>query len=164
MTEMPAPADPGDWRAAFVEGFATVGYDIGLPRSMTRLLAWLVVYDPPHQSAQQIRAGLRLSAGSVSTATAGLTRIGIVERLAFAGDRRTYYRIGPGGFRSLLEARVVVLGDLRRIAQSALDAGGREPDGRLCEMRDFYAWCEGRFTELLSHGRSVADVTPPARP
>ncbi|HUO48867.1 MAG TPA: MarR family transcriptional regulator, partial [Acidimicrobiales bacterium] len=87
-----------DWRTSFIERFGVVGDDIGLPRSMTRLLAWLVVCDPPHQSAAQIRQGLQLSAGSVSTGMNSLVRAGLAERVAFPADRRTYYRLRAAGW------------------------------------------------------------------
>lgn len=104
----PAPVratpDTSDWRAEFVEHFGLVGYDMGPPRTMTRLLGWLVVCDPPHQSAQQTQTGLQLSAGSVSTGLGELTRAGRIERRHFAGDRRTYYRIRPDGWHQILAA------------------------------------------------------------
>jgi DNA-binding transcriptional regulator GbsR (MarR family) len=139
----------GDWRATFVERFGVVGDDMGLPRTMTRLLGWLVVCDPPYQSAQQIQAGLRLSSGSVSTGLGALARGGLVERLTFPGDRHIYYKVGPDGWRRLMAGRLRVLGEIRHIADQALTDSAGRADGRLREMRDFYASCERLFTELL---------------
>ncbi len=145
-----ATPDAGDWRATFVERFGVVGDDMGLSRTMTRLLGWLVVCDPPHQSAQQIQAGLRLSSGSVSTGLSALARGGLVDRLTFPGDRHTYYTVGPDGWRQLVTGRLRVLGAIRRIADQALTGAGGDADHRLHEMRDFYASCERLFTDLLN--------------
>jgi DNA-binding transcriptional regulator GbsR (MarR family) len=145
----PTSSADGDWRSAFVEHFGIVGDDMGLPRTMTRVLGWLVVCEPAQQSARQIQDGLGLSAGSVSTGLGGLVRGGLVERLTFPGDRHSYYRVRPGGWRQLLAARVRVLTEIRRIADQAVAAAGAHADHRLPEMRDFYAMCERRFTELL---------------
>jgi DNA-binding transcriptional regulator GbsR (MarR family) len=142
-----APA-PEDWREPFIEHFGVVGDDMGLPRTMTRLLGWLVVCAPPHQSAQQIQAGLQLSAGSVSTGMNELVRAGLVERLTFPGDRRTHYRIRPGGWQQLLAARTRTLAEIRRIAEEAMNCAGDDADHRLREMRDFYALCEQLFQKL----------------
>ncbi|HXQ43500.1 MAG TPA: hypothetical protein VN816_02590 [Acidimicrobiales bacterium] len=144
-----AGPDAGDWRATFVERFGVVGDEMGLPRTMTRLLGWLVVCDPPHQSAQQIQAGLRLSSGSVSSGLSALARGGLVDRLTFPGDRHTYYTVGPDGWRQLVAGRLRVLGAVRRMADQALAAAGGRADHRLHEMRDFYASCERLVTDLL---------------
>jgi hypothetical protein len=58
-----------DWQDAFVEEFAALGPELGLPRAMMRITAWMMVCDPPEQSARQIQNGLHLSAAAVSAAT-----------------------------------------------------------------------------------------------
>jgi len=149
MSPARAVAESAEWSAVFVEQFGVIGEEIGLPRTMTRLLGWLVVCDPPYQSAQQIQAGLRLSAGSVSTGMNDLVRGGLAERLTFPGDRHVYYRIGPDGWRGFLAGRLRVLGEIRRIADRAMAAAGDLADSRLQDLRDFYARSEQLFTKLL---------------
>ena len=142
--------EPGDWRAEFAEQFGVVGHDMGLPRTMTRLLGWLVICIPPHQSAQQIQEALQLSAGSVSTALGELCRSGIVERLTIPGDRHTYYRIKLDGWQQLLAARLRAAVEIRDLAERALTVAGDEADSRLRELRDFYASFERLITGLLN--------------
>jgi DNA-binding transcriptional ArsR family regulator len=144
-----AAREPADWRAEFVEQFGVVGHGMGLPRTMTRLLGWLVICEPPHQSAQQFQAALQLSAGSVSTGLGELARAGLVERVSFPGDRHTYFRIKADGWQQLLAARVRVLAEIRDIADRALTAAGGEGDRRLREFRDFYASFDRLMTEVL---------------
>jgi DNA-binding transcriptional ArsR family regulator len=151
---------PGDWRAEFVEHFGVVGYDMGLPRTMTRLLGWLVICNPPHQSAQQLQAALKLSAGSVSTGLGELARAGLVERVSFPGDRHVYCRIKPDGWQQLLAARVRVLVEIRDLADRALTAGGGEADHRLLELRDFYALFERLMTGILDEPPSSRFESP----
>jgi len=149
-------ADPGDWRATFVEQVGLVGDDVGLPRTLVRVLGWLVVCEPPYQSAQQIQAGLRLSAGSVSAAVNALARGGLVERVAFPGDRHTYYRIGPDGWKDLMTQRFRAFGEIRRMADRAMAAAGERPDHRLEDMRNFYRWCEELFTDPMDRSSASA--------
>ncbi|HXX88781.1 MAG TPA: MarR family transcriptional regulator [Acidimicrobiales bacterium] len=146
-------AGTDDWRTRFVEQFGGVGDDMGLSRSMTRLLGWLVVCDPAHQSAGQIQEALGLSAGSVSTGMAALVRAGLVDRLSLRGDRHTYYRIRAGGWQLLLAARLRVLSEIRHVADDALSQAHGHGDDRLRELRDFYAWCEREFTRLVVERR-----------
>ena len=72
-----APQRPAPhWRERFVEDLGLLALDLGTPRANVRVLGWMVVCDPPEQSAQDIQAGLKLSAGSVSAATRMLTGLG----------------------------------------------------------------------------------------
>ena len=123
--------------------------------SLGWVFAGLVVCDPPHQSAGQLRETLKLSAGAISMATATLVRMGVVERIAQAGERRAYYRFHPGGWERLMRSRLLATSQMRAIAEQAL-AGAPRPPERLAEMHEFYSWLETRMTELLSEPRGDA--------
>jgi len=150
----PGPADPPAWQRQFVEqvGMHT---EVGVPRSLARVLAWLVVCEPHHQSAGQLRQVLQLSAGSVSSATSLLVRFGIVARVSFPGDRRIYYEMHPDGWQRLLRIRLRELVSIRHVAETAIEAAGGRHDERLRGMRDFYAECEAQFATLI-HGEAAA--------
>jgi DNA-binding transcriptional regulator GbsR (MarR family) len=148
-----------DWKEAFVEQVGLLA-DSGLPRSVARVLGWLVVCEPHHQSAEQLRARLRLSAGSVSSAVTMLVRAEIVARVTFAGDRRTYYRLRPDGWLRLLRTRLQLLTHGRQVADQALAAAGDQSDERLRGMRDSYSLLETEFARLLDAG--AAGITDPA--
>jgi DNA-binding transcriptional regulator GbsR (MarR family) len=141
--------DPGNWQGTFIEQLAAIGDAMGLSRTVTRLLAWLVVCDPPYQSARQLQAGLQLSAGSVSTGVNALVHGGFVRRLALPGDRHRYYEIGPDGWRRLLAGQLQVVGEIRRITDQAMEAAGPGADRRLVDMGRFYARCEPMLADLL---------------
>jgi DNA-binding transcriptional regulator GbsR (MarR family) len=137
-----------EWQETFVEQFGLLG-DVGLPRSVTRVLGWLVVCQPRHQPAEQLQSILRLSAGSVSAATTMLVRAEIVERVTFPGDRRIYYQLPPEGWHRLIRTRVQLLARARQVAEQALDAAGEQGDERLTGMRDFYGELEADLVRLL---------------
>jgi DNA-binding transcriptional regulator GbsR (MarR family) len=67
----------------------------GSTRMAGRMLGWLLVCDPPHQSAGQLAAALHASNGSISMTTRMLIQAGLVDRVSLRGDRRTYYRLRP---------------------------------------------------------------------
>ena len=140
------------WQRDFVEQVGLLA-DTGLPRSITRVLGWLVVCEPPEQSAEALRTTLQLSGGAVSAATSSLVREGIITRVTFPGDRRLHYRIQPDGWQRLLRSRLELTTRARRLAQEALDSAGRHGDDRLRAMRDFYAKFERVFAGLLEPPR-----------
>ena len=154
----------GDWRQAFVEEMGGLALEMGTPRAVVRVLAWMVVCDPPEQTAQEIQTHLTLSAGSVSEATRALTASGMLERLSVPGDRRTRYRVQAGSWERVLESRLRTLARLRPVAGRAVDAGGGEADGRLAELYDIYSWFEHQLDALASRRRgALSDLRTPMR-
>jgi DNA-binding transcriptional regulator GbsR (MarR family) len=132
--------------------------DVGLPRSLARVLAWLVVCEPHHQSAQELQAAIKLSSGAVSSATRTLVRFGIVARLSFPGDRRTYYALHPEGWQRLMRIRLQELAGVRHVAEEAMQAARGRSDERLRGMRDFYLDCEAQFVKLIDRMEDGADA------
>ena len=84
---------------------------------MMRVIAWMMVCEPPDQSALEIQAGLGLSAAAVSSATRQLIAAGMLERVSRRGDRRIYYRLASGSWDAPLEAKLRALGRLRQVAE-----------------------------------------------
>ena len=151
------------WREGFVEELGVLAADLGVPRAVVRVLGWLVVCDPAEQSAGDIEAALRLSAGSVSAATRTLVGTRLIERTARPGDRRIYYRLRPGGWEGALETRLRASTRLREVADRAVHTSGGEADERLKDMRDVYAWFEGRLDDLLLERRGGGVTSAPTR-
>jgi DNA-binding transcriptional regulator GbsR (MarR family) len=147
-----APA-VADWRESFVEELGVLALDMGVPRAMARVLAWMVVCEPPEQSARDIQTALKLSAGAVSAATRVLIGSSMLERVAHPGDRHAYYRLRSGTWDSVLEARLRTLVRLGEVAGRALLAAD-EADQRLSELRDVYAWFELQLDDLLAKRRA----------
>ena len=143
--------DP-EWRMRFVERTAMVLADTaGVPPSHARVLAWLVVCEPPDQSIDDIRGALGLSAAAVSTALATLVRVHVVERSAAAGGtRRRLYRVDPDAWGRVVELRRIAMGQLRGAAEQALAAAGPQP--RLEQMRALYAWFERSAADWMGSG------------
>ncbi len=114
-----------------------------------RVTAWMMVCDPPEQSAQEIQSGLRLSAAAVSTATRQLIAGWHAQRVSRRGDRRIYYRLASGGWDAPLQAKLRALSRLRLVAERGIHAAGKLADYRLVEMRDAFAWFEDQMGEYV---------------
>ncbi|WP_214323700.1 GbsR/MarR family transcriptional regulator [Nonomuraea sediminis] len=141
------------WQHSFIEELGALGPEMGIPRAMMRITAWMMVCDPPEQSAQQIQEGLRLSAAAVSTGTRQLITAGMLERVSHPGDRRIYYRLASGSWQGPLEAKLRALGRLRHVADQGIAAAGNQADYRLVEMRDAFAWFEDQLDHLIRNRR-----------
>jgi DNA-binding transcriptional regulator GbsR (MarR family) len=172
MSNVPAvntnPSTAG-WRLRFVEDMGGQVLVHGAPRAVMRVLGWMIVCDPPQQTAAHIQEELSLSAGSVSTALRALCEVGVVEKVARPGDRRIYYRVSSPGWERVLESRFRAFTELRRVADRAIHAAGDEADDRLHEMRDTYALMEEGTRELLRqslerNAGTPAGTTPLHRP
>jgi len=124
----------------------------GLTRLAGRLLGWLLVCDPERQSSEELAVALGASSGGISTNARMLIHFGYIERLAVAGDRRTYFRLRPNAFAAGERQRIQTMGDLRSMAETGLRAmRGAQPQHtrRLQEMRDLSAHMETVLAEAL---------------
>ena len=65
----------------------------GLPPITGRILGWLMICDPPEQSAGDIAEAIGASRASLTTNMRLLTATGLVHRLTRSGGRTAYYRI-----------------------------------------------------------------------
>lgn len=128
--------------------------DQGLPLMPGRVLGWLMVCDPPHQSGEDLATVLQASRGAISMALKMLQGGGSVERYKVAGTRRIYYRIRPGFWLREAEDKARIAGDWHRLMARGLDLMRDEPGERrrrVQEAHDMYAFLEeqyGRIREL----------------
>jgi DNA-binding transcriptional regulator GbsR (MarR family) len=125
--------------------------DNGLPRMSGRVLGWLLVCDPPHQSAEELAAALRASRSSISMAMQLLQTNGAVERYAVPGSRRTYYRLTPGFWLREAEDKAALAARWRKLADRGLGLltdRSVESRQRLQEMHDMYAFFEDEYARM----------------
>jgi DNA-binding transcriptional regulator GbsR (MarR family) len=144
----PDPAEP-DWRSEFVDELGALGPEMGLSRATTRITAWMMVCDPPEQSAREIQDGVHLSAAAVSAATRELIVAGMLERVSRPRDRQVFYRLASGSWDAPLQAKLRALTRLRQVADRGIAAAGDHADYRLAEMRDAFAWFEEHLDRLI---------------
>jgi DNA-binding transcriptional regulator GbsR (MarR family) len=136
----------------FAEEASTLFERTGLAPMTGRILGWLLVADPPEQSAEGIAEVLDASRGSVSMSTRLLIDIGLVERVRVRGERRAFYRIGPGVWSEMLRQNLRRLSDMRRLAERGLEVLGPGASGQrenLEEMRGLYEHFERALPGLV---------------
>lgn len=124
----------------------------GMPKVAGRLWAYLLICDPPQQSAGELAENLHASRGAISGAVRILETAGLVQRTSRRGDRKEYFHVPPGSIVSVLNARLPATRAWRELAEQGLALlADRPPAGRarLQELRDVYAFMEQELPSML---------------
>jgi DNA-binding transcriptional regulator GbsR (MarR family) len=137
----------------FAEEVGIVFEQTGMPRMAGRILGWLLIADPPHQSTEQITKALMASKGSISTMTRLLIQIGLIERLSLPGVRHDYFRLRSDAWQHMIGRGLTEeIKMVRQLAERGLELlGDKTPVTKnwLEEMRDVYTFLEREFPTLL---------------
>lgn len=136
----------------FVEDFGLAMDGAGLPRAAGRLFAWLLVCDPPEQTAADLIKALNSSTGGVSQSLRLLIHFQFVERFGRPGDRRSYYRVAPGAWERVMAAQHADTIRFRRLGDRGLEILASTPGHRrtrLVEMTAFYRFLEAEMPALM---------------
>lgn len=139
-------------RKHFVEDTSLVLEESGIPRMAGRILGWLLICDPPHQSIDDLAGMLQASKGSISTMSRYLIQWGLVERIGIPGKRRDYYRIKDGSWMSLFRQQLAMMSSLRQLMDRGLVLLQPEGDAsaaRIREVHDLCAYFEKEIPAML---------------
>jgi len=117
---------------------------LGATRMMGRILAWLLISDPPEQSAGDIAQAVGASAGSVSTTTRALTQSGMIE----PGERSAHFRVRSGVWGQLLRKRMAYIVSMRDLAEEGLELSTGEGDDSTLRLRELGSYCSFIEREL----------------
>jgi hypothetical protein len=138
----------------YVEKWGISLEQLGATRMAGKILGWLLVCDPPHQTAKQISEAIGASLASVSTATRTLTQASLTERVGIPGERSAHFRISPGMWSRLMRHRIGRIAQMGRLAEEGLSLLARKRDTdlglRLRELRSYCAFMEREFPSLLA--------------
>ncbi len=141
----------------YVEEFGLYWEQVGLPRMTGRILAWLLICDPPEQTMNDLTEVLQASKSSISTGSRMLMQFDFIERISLPGERKDYYRLLPHLWTRVLAAKQGQLTDFLQLAERGLallsdtETQRRE---RLEEMHDLYAFMEVEYPKLLERWRT----------
>ena len=141
-----------DERRKYVEELGILTAQMGTPPAYGKLLAWLLICDPPAQTSVELANALGLSKGSVSTGMRMLERSGLVRRVATAGRGHAYEMLPDAMIRGTIDAEA----HWRRMA--AVMSRGIELIGdeaapqaqRLRLTRDFFAYIAEKVPEMVA--------------
>jgi DNA-binding transcriptional regulator GbsR (MarR family) len=137
----------------FVEDVGLIFERLGMSRIAGKILGWLLISNPPHQTMRDLEEALQVSKASISNNSRILAQMGIIERISLPGHRRDHYRIRSGAWLEITRWRANQIRQFRELAERGLNLlDGEEPtlSDRLQEMHTIYSFFEREFPPLMS--------------
>jgi len=143
----------------FVEDFALLLVDAGVPRMPARVFACVLADDAGALTAGDLAERLRVSPAAISGAVRWLTQMHLLTRAREPGARRDHYRMRDDQW---YEATVFKTAALRRfedvLAEGVALVGTDTPAGRrLEETQEFFAFFRAELPALLERFRATRD-------
>jgi DNA-binding transcriptional ArsR family regulator len=134
----------------------------GLPPISGRALGWLMICDPPEQSAAELTAAVGASRASLSTTLQVLLAAGFVEPLSRPGERTTYHRLADDPWTEVTRRRLAALTSFRAVTGEGLELLGDRPARaeRIRRAHELFGWLEsevGPMWERWSARRGERD-------
>jgi hypothetical protein len=119
-----------------------------MPMIAGRIFGWLMICDPPEQTAAQIAEAIGASRASLTNNLRLLGQIGFLTQHTKAGDRSVYYRADEEAFGRMVRQQVASMGQLREILAGGAELAGPADRGqRLREATEVFDWLERVFAD-----------------
>ena len=135
----------------FIERFASLLADSGMPRMPARIFAALLSSDTSRRTAEELAALLQVSPAAVSGGVRYLVQVGLVSREAQAGSRRHVYRMPDNVWHEVLRSRDrIMLRWMDAMREGSEVLGPGTPAGtRLAESALYFEFVSKELPALL---------------
>jgi DNA-binding transcriptional regulator GbsR (MarR family) len=145
----------------FVERFAAVLTDGGMPRMPARAFAVLLASDDGRMTAAELAEALQASPAAVSGAVRYLTQTHLVERVREAGSRKDVFRLGEHPWYEAIYRREPLIERWQRALQDGVEAVGEDsPAGaRLRDSANFFAFLQQELPAMLARYRELSSAS-----
>jgi DNA-binding MarR family transcriptional regulator len=111
----------------------------GLPPLTGRVLAWLLICEPPDQSAAELAEALSASRSAIGTAVSTLETLSLVQRTRPPGQRADRVRLHGALSAQALDS-TAEYGALRELARQGLELLRDEPPARRARLQEMAAF------------------------
>lgn len=118
----------------------------GVPLIAGRVLGWLMICDPPEQSAQQIATAIGASRASLSTNLRLLSSVGFVHTSTKPANRTVFFRVDDDAWAKVVQRQIASLAALGKILRDGTRLAGSSP-GRIAAATEVFRWMEQIFDE-----------------
>lgn len=141
----------------FVEQFAAVLVDAGVPRMPALVFAALLACDSGRLTADELMTQLRISRAAVSGAVQYLSHVGLLRRDRQPGSRREQYALQDETWYEVVARRERILDHWIGTTRAGIAAlGATTPAGRrLSESLAFFEFLRSEMSALLARWRET---------
>src|SRR5580692_8096507 len=154
VREAPKTIDRAEIRVWVEHVAAAFAQHFGLPPITGRILGWLLICDPPEQSAGEIAEAIGASRASLTTSMRLLTAGEFVRRRHRPGERTTYFRIDDDAWERVIRQRIISMASLLEITENEIVLIGADSE-RASSVRAahaFFGWLSEAFAARRSKG------------
>lgn len=144
----------------FIEKVGRWWESVAGSRTGGRILGWLMICDPDHQSSAQMVHLLDVSAGSVSTQVRRLEQVQLVETVTFPGDRARYYRLPERVWSRVMQSELDQITRMRQLAESGAAVLPQSRPERVTELKAVAEFFELEWPSLLDRFSAHPGVDP----
>jgi DNA-binding transcriptional regulator GbsR (MarR family) len=144
----------------YVEDMGLYFERLGTTRMAGRMIGWLLICDPPHQSMAELEDALQAAKSTISTTIRLLEQLYLIERVSLPGERRTYFRLAEDLWMRSWRGRMAEIVALRQMAERGLAIMADAPEStrtRLKRMHAMNAFLEREFPKMLDRWQEEAD-------
>lgn len=138
----------------------------GVPPIAGRILGWLMVCDPPEQSAAQISSAIGASRASLTMNLRLLTGMGFLTWRTRPGDRTMYYRMAPDAWQAVVRQQVAGIASFLDVTRQGMELLGPESERaeRIRQAHTTFAWMAKVFEQAPPIGQEAPpETTDPER-
>ncbi|WP_406055792.1 GbsR/MarR family transcriptional regulator [Kribbella sp. NBC_00889] len=152
MAPEPTPEEVGQ----FVERFAGILANSGVPTMSARVMGRMLVSPTGTMTAAELAESLKISQPAVSGAVRQLIQVSFITRERQPGSRKDHYRIRDDVFAAILERRNLALSEWESSSRSGAELfGPGNPVGRrLSEAADFFAFIHADMDQMIKNWRA----------
>lgn len=125
----------------------------GMAPMIGRVVGFLLLADPPHQTFYAIQEFLGASKSSISHALNALMFKGIVEYITLSGDRKRYFRLNAENWLEQAKCKMADFSEVDRVLMEAMQL--RDPDNHkefnegLRKIFDFHLFMSREMPKLF---------------
>jgi len=146
-----------------VEQIGVVVEKAGFQPAVGRVLAYLMVSDPPYKTFNEIQRYLGISKSAVSNALNGLMSREMVDYITMPGDRKRYFQLAPNGMISMMKKRIGLHSTMPQLLQIVVATRSNkypEFNKRLVQASQFLSFVEKEINAAIDKWEKANTKTP----
>jgi len=125
----------------YVERWGILFEGMGSNRITGKIMGWLLICDPPRQTAGELAEAIGASIASISLATRTLIQMSMIERVGIPGKRSAYYRVREGVWTQMWKRRLPLIVSMRILAEEGLDLFDPVTTDSTERLRETMSYC-----------------------